>query len=72
MKSATLPSFWAAYQKLDSTFRIQAKKAYRLWISNPFHNSLRFKCINAKEDIWSVRITQSCRSVGVLKGDTVT
>ena len=54
MKSATLPSFWSAYQKLDSPLRIQAKKAYRLWISNPFHNSLRFKCINAKEDIWSV------------------
>ena len=72
MRSATLPSFWSAYQKLDSTLRNQAKKAYRLWISNPFHNSLRFKCINAKEDIWSVRIIQGCRAVGILKGDTVT
>lgn len=57
MKSATLPSFWSAYQKLDSTIRNQAKKAYLLWISNPVHNSLRFKCNNAKEDILSVRIT---------------
>ena len=72
MNSATLPSFRSAYQKLDGTLRNQAKKAYRLWISNPFHNSLRFKCINAKEDIWPVRITQGCRAVGILKGDTVT
>ena len=48
MKSATLPSFWSAYQKLDNMLRNQAKKAYRLWISNPFHNSLRFKCIIVK------------------------
>ena len=72
MKSATLPSFWSAYRNLDNTLRNQAKKAYRLWISNPFHNSLRFKCINTKEDIWSVRITQGYRAVGILKDDTVT
>lgn len=72
MKSATLPSFWTAYRTLDETLRDQAKKAYRLWISNPFHNSLRFKCINNEEDIWAVRITRSYRAVGILKGNTVT
>ncbi len=72
MKSATLPSFWSAYRKLDKTRKNQAKKAFRLWISNPYHNSLQFKCINANEDIWSVRITQGCRAVGIFEGDTVT
>ena len=72
MKSATLPSFWTAYQTLDETLKNQAKKAYQLWISNPFHNSLRFKCINNKESIWSVRITLGYRAVGILKEDTVT
>ena len=72
MKSATLPSFWAAYRALEETLRNQAKKVYRLWISNPFHSSLRFKCINSKEDIWSVRITRGYRAVGILEGDTVT
>lgn len=72
MKSATLSSFWSTYQKLDSTIRNQAKKAYRLWISNPSHTSLPFKCINAKEDIWSVRITRGYRAVGIFEGDTVT
>ncbi len=72
MKSATLPSFWAAYRTLDETLRNQAQKAYRLWISNPFHSSLRFKCINSKEHIWSVRITRGYRAVGILNEDVVT
>ncbi|MBD2183308.1 hypothetical protein H6S82_20140 [Planktothrix sp. FACHB-1355] len=72
MKSATLPSFWTAYNSLDKEIKQRAKKAYRLWSENPFHPSLHFKCINYEEDIWSVRITRSYRAVGILDNDTVT
>jgi mRNA-degrading endonuclease RelE of RelBE toxin-antitoxin system len=72
MKSATLPSFWAAYRSLDPTIRKRARKAYHLWAENPFHPSLRFKCINRGEDIWAVRITRGYRAIGVFEGDTVT
>ncbi|MXV76608.1 hypothetical protein F4Z99_20365 [Candidatus Poribacteria bacterium] len=72
MRSATLPSFWKAYQTLDETLKNQAKKAYQLWSSNPFHNSLHFKCINSTESICSVRLSRGYRAVGVLKEDTVT
>ncbi|MGH2416181.1 MAG: hypothetical protein ACRDEA_21315 [Microcystaceae cyanobacterium] len=72
MKSATLPSFWATYSLLDDNIKRGARKAYRLWTKNPFHPSLHFKCINAKESIWSVRITRSYRAIGILEGDTVT
>lgn len=72
MKSKTLPSFWTAYRRLDSRLKNQAKKAYKLWMSNPFHNSLNFKCINTNEKIWSVRITQGYRAIGILDEDTVT
>jgi len=34
--------------------------------------SLRFKCINREENVWSVRVSRGCRAVGVLDGDTVT
>jgi hypothetical protein len=50
----------------------EACEAYRLWAADSFHPSLRFKCINHEEDIWSVRITLGVRSLGVLDGDTVT
>ena len=72
MKSATLPSFWKAYESLDPTTKHRARKAYRLWARNPFHPSLHFKCVNSEEDIWSVRITLGYRAIGVLQGDTVT
>ncbi|XZN95438.1 MAG: hypothetical protein ACM65K_21595 [Microcoleus sp.] len=72
MKSATLPSFWENYNSLDSRVKEQARKAYRLWLENPFYPSLHFKCINQEENIWSVRITRSHRAVGILQGDTVT
>jgi hypothetical protein len=72
MKSATLPSFWEKYRAMSSAVRAGARKAYRLWADNPFHPSLHFKCIDSEEDIWSVRVTNSHRAVGVLSGDTVT
>jgi hypothetical protein len=72
MKSATLPSFWDAYQSLDGRTKTSARKAYRLWRENPFHPSLHFKCINDEERIWSVRITRNHRAVGILESDTVT
>jgi len=72
MRSATLPSFWSAYKPLSDEIKREARKAYRLWEQNPFHPSLRFKCINREENIWSVRITLRCRAVGILDGDLVT
>lgn len=72
MKSKTLPRFWAEYRKLNDQIRESAKKAYQLWAENPYHPSLRFKCIDSEKGIWSVRVTKSHRALGILKGDTVT
>jgi hypothetical protein len=72
MKSATLPSFWNSYRFLDESVRRRARKTYRLWAQNPFHPSLRFKCINAQESIWSVRVTRGYRAIGILDDDSMT
>jgi hypothetical protein len=72
MKSQTLPSFWAAYQRLDENTRLRAQKAYRLWTANPFHPSLHFKCVIPEENVWSVRISRGSRALGPWEGDTVT
>ncbi len=72
MKSATLPSFWNAYQQLNSVIRQKARKTYIFWKDNPFHPSLHFKCINSQENIWSVRITKNYRAIGIFQDDTVT
>jgi hypothetical protein len=52
MNSATLPSFWDVYEKLDKSIKARARKAFLLWAENPFHPSLRFKCINTQEGTW--------------------
>jgi hypothetical protein len=72
MKSATLPSFWKAYQLLEEDIKQRVRKSYRLWERNPFHPSLHFKCINDEEEIWAVRVTRGYRAVGVLNKDIVT
>ena len=38
---------------------------------NPDHPSLRFKTLQAREDVWSVRINDQYRAVGVRSGDTI-
>jgi hypothetical protein len=72
MKSATLPSFWETYSKLTPDVRARAKKVYCLWLEDPFHPSLHFKCINSPEKIWSVRVTLGYRAIGIMDNDTVT
>lgn len=72
MKSDTLPSFWEHYYKLMPDIRARAKKAYSLWSEDPFHPSLRFKCINKPENIWAVRVTLGYRAIGTMDNDTVT
>ena len=71
MKSGTLPSFWEDYAKLNDELKRRARKSYQLWSENPFHPSLRFKCINQSESLWSVRITRGIRAVGIMDGDKV-
>lgn len=72
MNSNTVPSFWERYRNLDQNIRSRAKKAYTLWAADPFHPSLRFKCVNHSENIWAVRVTMGYRALGVMDGDTIT
>ncbi len=71
MNSLTLPSFWKAYETLDKDVQKRAQKAFRLWKQNPFHPSLRFKCVNREANIWSLRVTRGYRALGVLENDTI-
>jgi hypothetical protein len=48
-----------------------ARRAYRQFIADPFHKSLRFKKLAGHENIWSVRVTISVRAVAHRDGETV-
>jgi hypothetical protein len=49
----------------------RARKAYRLWRTNPGHPSLQFKRVDDQEPIYSVRISDDYRALGLMEGDTV-
>ena len=68
MKSSTTPDFWAAYAALPPDVKQQARKAWRLWKSNPRHRSLRFE---PKGRYWAVRVSRGWRALGRMHEGTL-
>ena len=66
MKSKATDRFWKCYTALPKAIQKQAKEAYRLFIRDPFHPSLRFKRIHSSRPVFSARITIDYRSIGIL------
>ncbi len=71
MISKTRPAFWRAYNVLSPLVKARAREAYRLFEQNADHPSLRFKKLKARDDLWSVRINEQYRAVGVRMGNTI-
>jgi hypothetical protein len=69
--SKVRPSFWRAYDRLAPPVKVRAKVAWQLFERAPDHPSLRFKKLQVHDDLWSVRITDQYRAVGVRTGDTI-
>ena len=70
MNSRTSPDFWKEYSRLDSNLKKAARKAFALWHENPFHPSLRFKCVNPSTNMWSARISKGHRALCIIEGNT--
>ena len=71
MISKVRPSFWRAYDRLSPPVKARAKLAWRLFERAPDHPSLRFKKLQAQQNVWSVRVNEQYRAVGVRTGDTI-
>ena len=71
MNSQTLPQFWKLYDQLPKDIRRRAVKAYRIWRDNPQSPGLQFKLVGSRRPVYSVRINDSYRAVGLLDGDTI-
>jgi len=69
MNSHTTIKFRKAVTELPAEAQKQARQAYRLFIENPHHPSLRFKSIYPTRPIFSVRIGLNYRAVGIRDGD---
>ena len=65
MISRLHPSFRRAFERLPSEVQRRARAAYRRFAADPAHPGLQFKRLHASLDLWSVRVTESYRAVGV-------
>ena len=71
MKSVTTEQFRQLYAKASKERQLRIRRAYKLWIVDPKHPSLRFKKVHNKLPIYSARVDLDWRAVGVLRDDTV-
>jgi hypothetical protein len=71
MNSHITDKFRKAFADMPVDVQKQARQAYRLFIDNPHHPSLRFKSIHPTRPIYSVRIGMDYRAVGIRDGNDI-
>lgn len=71
MTSRTTRPFREAFANLQPQVRNQARRAYRLFKENPHQARLHFKSVHPSEPIWSVRVGDGYRAVGVRSADEI-
>lgn len=67
--SKASPKFWKCYRVLPQEIRDKAKGVYQVFQRDPWYPSLNFKRVHSSLPVYSVRITQDYRAVGVLQED---
>ena len=55
MRSHATPRFWRLFRGLPAEVRRLAVKAYHLWQENPSHPSLRYRRLEGRENLVTVR-----------------
>ena len=71
MKSETTEKFRRLFAAAPPERQARIRIAYRLWLSNPAHPSLRFKKVHSTLPIYSVRVDLDWRAIGLLRSDAV-
>ena len=71
MISRISSDFRRDFVSLPMTIQRSARLAYKLFLSDPQHPSLRFKKLAGYDDLWSVRITGGYRAIGRWRGDVI-
>lgn len=71
MKSSVTKAFRKKLDGLPASVQEQATKAYELWFSDPYHNSLQFKRVSQRQPIYSARVSLNYRVLGLLENDRI-
>ena len=65
MTSSVTQEFRQRLAGLPAAIQEQAARAYALWRSDPYHNSLQFKRVSQRQPIYSVRVGLGYRALGL-------
>ena len=65
MISHTTERFRKAYSNLPENVQERAKEAFKTFLQNPSHPSLRFKKIHSTQPIYSARVGLGYRALGI-------
>lgn len=65
MRHSTLPAFWQCYRRLSKEVRAVADKNFELLQADPRHPSLQFKKVGRTKNLWSVRVGDHFRALGL-------
>jgi hypothetical protein len=71
MKSVTTRLFRESYAALPDDVRRQARRAWRLFRQDPSHPGLKFKKIEGRSNVYSVRVGLGYRAVGIMDGSLI-
>jgi hypothetical protein len=71
MQSRTTRRFWRLFSALPDDIQRDAKRAYRLFQSNPAHPGLQFKKLQGEDHIYSARIGLEYRALALMKKDRI-
>ena len=71
MRSFTSRRFRSMFAKLPEDVKLRARRAYRLFRSNPAHPGLSFKKAEGQSNIYSVRVGLGYRALGQMDGENI-
>ncbi|BBO35446.1 type II toxin-antitoxin system RelE family toxin [Lacipirellula parvula] len=71
MTSHTTEAFRELLAKLPREIRDRARAAYRQFDADPRHRSLQFKKVHPTRPVYSARVTDDFRVVGLVDGDDI-
>ena len=71
MQSRTTRQFWRLFSQLPSDTQRDARRAYRMFQTNPAHPGLRFKKLEGEDNIYSIRIGLGYRALAAMKKDRI-
>jgi hypothetical protein len=71
MKSHITQSFRDALALLPLSIQKRARAAYRRFQSNPHHSGVQFKKVHATKPVYSARVNDDYRAVGMMDDDAI-